>query len=104
MQQAIINAVKCMRAIKERIARPVYQLANHLNQPLYPHDVSTVEIIDPQISDWALLDVRYSMEVAFDAIGLYLLGSWLADIIQDFSIGLYTPTKETGFLDFIRWW
>ncbi|KZV49678.1 hypothetical protein F511_22634 [Dorcoceras hygrometricum] len=45
MQHAIINAMKCMRAIKDRIARPVYQLENHLNQPLYPHGVSTGEII-----------------------------------------------------------
>ncbi|KZV36646.1 putative histone-lysine N-methyltransferase ATXR3-like [Dorcoceras hygrometricum] len=45
MQHAIINAMKCMRAIKDRIARPVYQLANHHNQPLYPHGVSTGEII-----------------------------------------------------------
>ncbi|KZV18683.1 pentatricopeptide repeat-containing protein chloroplastic-like [Dorcoceras hygrometricum] len=37
MQHAIINAMKCMKAIKDRIARPVYQLANHLNQPPYPH-------------------------------------------------------------------
>ncbi|KZV46879.1 hypothetical protein F511_21105 [Dorcoceras hygrometricum] len=27
MQHSIINAMKCMRAIKDRIARPVYQLA-----------------------------------------------------------------------------
>ncbi|KZV56696.1 hypothetical protein F511_40271 [Dorcoceras hygrometricum] len=27
MQHAIINAMKCMRAIKDRIARPVYQMA-----------------------------------------------------------------------------
>ncbi|KZV54729.1 hypothetical protein F511_41594 [Dorcoceras hygrometricum] len=33
------------RAIKDRIARPVYQLANHLNQPLYQHGVSIGEII-----------------------------------------------------------
>ncbi|KZV56826.1 hypothetical protein F511_32766 [Dorcoceras hygrometricum] len=45
MQHAIINAMKCMRAIKDRIARPVYHLANHNNQPLYPHGVSTGEII-----------------------------------------------------------
>ncbi|KZV43978.1 ethylene-responsive transcription factor 1B-like [Dorcoceras hygrometricum] len=45
MQNAIINAMKCMRAIKDRIARPVYQLANHLSHPLYPHGVSTGEII-----------------------------------------------------------
>ncbi|KZV40489.1 TUBULIN-FOLDING COFACTOR C family protein [Dorcoceras hygrometricum] len=45
MKHAIINAMKCMRAIKDRIARPVYQLANHLNEPLYPHGVSTGEII-----------------------------------------------------------
>ncbi|KZV23459.1 hypothetical protein F511_42072 [Dorcoceras hygrometricum] len=46
MQHAIINAMKCMRAIKDRIARLVYRLANHLNQHLYPHGVSTEEIID----------------------------------------------------------
>ncbi|KZV31151.1 hypothetical protein F511_28250 [Dorcoceras hygrometricum] len=45
MQHAIINAMKCMRAIKDRIARPVYQLANDHNQTLYPHGVSTGEII-----------------------------------------------------------
>ncbi|KZV53066.1 hypothetical protein F511_03979 [Dorcoceras hygrometricum] len=45
MQHAIIDAMQCMRAIKDRIARPVYQLENHLNQPLYPHGVSTGEII-----------------------------------------------------------
>ncbi|KZV33412.1 scarecrow-like protein 14 [Dorcoceras hygrometricum] len=48
MQHAIINAMKCMRAIKDRRARPVYQLENHHNQPLYPHGVSTGEIIDSQ--------------------------------------------------------
>ncbi|KZV18444.1 isoflavone 2'-hydroxylase-like [Dorcoceras hygrometricum] len=35
MQHAIINAMKCMRAIKDRIARPVYQLANQSVEPLY---------------------------------------------------------------------
>ncbi|KZV29119.1 hypothetical protein F511_06614 [Dorcoceras hygrometricum] len=45
MLHAIINAMKCMRDIKDRIASPVYQLANHLSQPLYPHGVSTGKII-----------------------------------------------------------
>ncbi|KZV35582.1 hypothetical protein F511_32748 [Dorcoceras hygrometricum] len=35
MQHAIINAMKCMRAIKDRIARPVYQLENQSIEPLY---------------------------------------------------------------------
>ncbi|KZV20712.1 hypothetical protein F511_09241 [Dorcoceras hygrometricum] len=35
MQHAIINAMKCMRAIKDRIARPVYQLAIITIEPLY---------------------------------------------------------------------
>ncbi|KZV53107.1 hypothetical protein F511_05683 [Dorcoceras hygrometricum] len=48
MLHAIINAMKCIRSIKDWIARPVYQLANHLSQPLYPHGVSTGEIIDSQ--------------------------------------------------------
>ncbi|KZV49568.1 hypothetical protein F511_23745 [Dorcoceras hygrometricum] len=56
MQHAIINAMKCMRAIKDRIAKTVYQQANHLNQPPYPHGVSTGKIIDdsdsmPELED-----------------------------------------------------
>ncbi|KZV29934.1 hypothetical protein F511_22825 [Dorcoceras hygrometricum] len=35
MKHAIINAMKCMRAIKDRIARPVYQLENQSVEPLY---------------------------------------------------------------------
>ncbi|KZV25661.1 hypothetical protein F511_17804 [Dorcoceras hygrometricum] len=35
MQHAIINAMKCMRTIKDRIARLVYQLANQSVEPLY---------------------------------------------------------------------
>ncbi|KZV29933.1 hypothetical protein F511_22824 [Dorcoceras hygrometricum] len=35
MQHAIINAMKCMRDIKDRIARPVYKLANKSVEPLY---------------------------------------------------------------------
>ncbi|KZV51463.1 hypothetical protein F511_06931 [Dorcoceras hygrometricum] len=35
MQHTIINAMKCMRAIKDRIARPVYQLAIISIEPLY---------------------------------------------------------------------
>ncbi|KZV15755.1 myosin-15-like [Dorcoceras hygrometricum] len=35
MQHAIINAMKCMRAIKDRIARPVYKLENQSVEPLY---------------------------------------------------------------------
>ncbi|KZV57759.1 scarecrow-like protein 34 [Dorcoceras hygrometricum] len=39
MQHAIIDAMKCMRAIKGRIARPVNQLANHLNRASIPRTV-----------------------------------------------------------------
>ncbi|KZV57839.1 hypothetical protein F511_29084 [Dorcoceras hygrometricum] len=39
MQHAIINAVKCMRPIKDRIARPVYQLTNHLSRASIPRTV-----------------------------------------------------------------
>ncbi|KZV35666.1 ubiquitin-specific protease [Dorcoceras hygrometricum] len=39
MQHAIINAMKCMRAIKGRIARPVNQLENHLNRDSIPRTV-----------------------------------------------------------------
>ncbi|KZV43214.1 hypothetical protein F511_36349 [Dorcoceras hygrometricum] len=35
MQHAIIIAMKCMRAIKDRIDRPVYQLAIIMIEPLY---------------------------------------------------------------------
>ncbi|KZV23516.1 hypothetical protein F511_35081 [Dorcoceras hygrometricum] len=36
MQHAIINAMKCIRAIKDRIARPANQLANHLKRASIP--------------------------------------------------------------------
>ncbi|KZV50940.1 hypothetical protein F511_13137 [Dorcoceras hygrometricum] len=36
MQHAIIDAMKCMRAIKDRIARPANQLANHLKRASIP--------------------------------------------------------------------
>ncbi|KZV37975.1 hypothetical protein F511_09795 [Dorcoceras hygrometricum] len=36
MRHAIINAMKCMRAIKGRISRPVNQLENHLSQASIP--------------------------------------------------------------------
>ncbi|KZV34465.1 hypothetical protein F511_23008 [Dorcoceras hygrometricum] len=39
MQHAIIDAMKCMRAIKDRIARPVNQLANHLSRASIPRTV-----------------------------------------------------------------
>ncbi|KZV26234.1 myosin-6 [Dorcoceras hygrometricum] len=39
MQHAIINAMKCMRAIKDRIARPTYQLTNHLSRASIPRTV-----------------------------------------------------------------
>ncbi|KZV49564.1 hypothetical protein F511_23741 [Dorcoceras hygrometricum] len=35
MQHAIINAMKCMRAIKDRIAKPASQLAIISIEPLY---------------------------------------------------------------------
>ncbi|KZV49959.1 hypothetical protein F511_04267 [Dorcoceras hygrometricum] len=35
MQHAIIDAMKCMMAIKDRIARPTYQLAIISSEPLY---------------------------------------------------------------------
>ncbi|KZV35813.1 hypothetical protein F511_09514 [Dorcoceras hygrometricum] len=35
MQHAIINSMKCMRAIKDRISRPVYQLENQTVEPIY---------------------------------------------------------------------
>ncbi|KZV39066.1 hypothetical protein F511_35460 [Dorcoceras hygrometricum] len=35
MQHAIINAMKCMRVIKDRIARPVYQLEIISIEPPY---------------------------------------------------------------------
>ncbi|KZV35327.1 hypothetical protein F511_40493 [Dorcoceras hygrometricum] len=39
MQHAIINDMKCMSAIKDRIARPVYQLENHLSRASIPRTV-----------------------------------------------------------------
>ncbi|KZT75912.1 hypothetical protein F511_47063 [Dorcoceras hygrometricum] len=48
MQHATINAMKCMRAIKDRIARPAYRLANHLKRASIPRTANQpVEIIGP---------------------------------------------------------
>ncbi|KZV39035.1 hypothetical protein F511_34638 [Dorcoceras hygrometricum] len=51
MQHAIINAMKCMRAIENWIARPAYRLANHLKRASIPRTANRpVEIIGPSSS------------------------------------------------------
>ncbi|KZV51436.1 hypothetical protein F511_20816 [Dorcoceras hygrometricum] len=39
-EHAIINAMNCMEAIKDQIARPVYQLENHLSRASIPRTIN----------------------------------------------------------------
>ncbi|KZV16202.1 Na+/H+ antiporter [Dorcoceras hygrometricum] len=72
MQHAIINPMKCMSAIKDRIGRPVYQLENHLSQPLYPHGVSTGEIIGLTPTAGPTLSCAVATIVLSPAVYLFL--------------------------------
>ncbi|KZV34327.1 hypothetical protein F511_35504 [Dorcoceras hygrometricum] len=64
MQHAIIDAMQCMRAIKDRIARPVYQLENHLRQASIPHTVyqpgksSVRDLQSPSAHHSSVVDTR----------------------------------------------
>ncbi|KZV44509.1 hypothetical protein F511_24258 [Dorcoceras hygrometricum] len=94
---AIINAMKCMRAIKDRISRPVYQLAKHLNQPLYPHgtthqsanhNVAFNQVINQSVNqarDVCIIisaDFTTSITAMFTLKLLNLLNSYLQQLIS----------------------
>ncbi|KZV25172.1 hypothetical protein F511_41394 [Dorcoceras hygrometricum] len=63
MQHAIIDAMKCMRAIKDRIARPVYQLAiisiSLYTRTVYQPGKSSVrDLRSPSAHHSSVLDTR----------------------------------------------
>ncbi|KZV51212.1 hypothetical protein F511_16102 [Dorcoceras hygrometricum] len=79
MQHAIINAMKCMRAIKDRIARPVYQPANHISRASIPHMVyqsgksSVRDLQDPSAHHSSVV-FRHDKSVGHhsdDSVGLF---------------------------------
>ncbi|KZV16852.1 eukaryotic translation initiation factor 4G-like [Dorcoceras hygrometricum] len=79
MQHAIINAMKCMRAIKGRIARPVNQLANHLNRASIPRMVyqpgkSSVRDLQSPSAHHSSVVFRHNQSVGHhsdDSVGLF---------------------------------
>ncbi|KZV44251.1 hypothetical protein F511_43005 [Dorcoceras hygrometricum] len=79
MQHAIINAMKCMRAIKDRIARPVYQLANHLSRDSIPRTVyqprkSSVRDLQSPSAHHSSVVFRHNQSVGHhsdDSVGLF---------------------------------
>ncbi|KZV55054.1 hypothetical protein F511_11822 [Dorcoceras hygrometricum] len=79
MQHAIIDAMKCMRAIKGRIARPVNQLANHLSRASIPCTVyqpgkSSVRDLQSPSSHHSSVVFRHNQSVGHhsdDSVGLF---------------------------------
>ncbi|KZV40357.1 hypothetical protein F511_01679 [Dorcoceras hygrometricum] len=79
MQNAIINAMKCMRAIKDRISRPVYQLANHLSPASIPRTVyqpgkSSVRDLQSPSAHHSSVVFRHNQSVGHhsdDSVGIF---------------------------------
>ncbi|KZV58434.1 hypothetical protein F511_30706 [Dorcoceras hygrometricum] len=79
MQHAIINAMKCMRDIKGRIARPVNQLANHINRASIPRTVyqpgkSSVRDLQSPSAHHSSVVFRHNQSVCHhsdDSVGLF---------------------------------
>ncbi|KZV40468.1 fucosyltransferase 2 [Dorcoceras hygrometricum] len=79
MQHAIINSMKCMRAIKDRIARTVYQLANHLSRASIPRMVyqsgkSSVRDLQSPSAHHSSVVFRHNQSVdhhSDDSVGLF---------------------------------
>ncbi|KZV30834.1 hypothetical protein F511_36884 [Dorcoceras hygrometricum] len=86
MQHAIINAMKCMRAIKDQIARPVYQLAIISIEPLYHAQ---------QVSRW-----KSSIRDLHDPSAHHSSGVFRHDKSvghhSDDSVGLFSHDKSVG--------
>ncbi|KZV20580.1 Serine/threonine protein kinase [Dorcoceras hygrometricum] len=79
MQHAIINAMKCIRAIKGRIARSVNQLANHLNRAsitrtVYQPGKSSVRDLQSLSAHHRSVVFRHNQSVGHhsdDSVGLF---------------------------------
>ncbi|KZV36015.1 hypothetical protein F511_33400 [Dorcoceras hygrometricum] len=79
MQHAIINAMKCMRVVKGRIARPVNQLANHLSRASIPRTVyqpgkSSIRDLQSPSAHHSSVVFRHNQSVGHhsdDSIGLF---------------------------------
>ncbi|KZT76614.1 hypothetical protein F511_46362 [Dorcoceras hygrometricum] len=77
MQHAIINAMKCMRAIKDRIARPASQLEIKSIEPLcHAQHVSrwkssVRDLEGPLTHHSSVVDTRIRYHHSDDSIGLF---------------------------------
>ncbi|KZV19935.1 anthraniloyl-CoA:methanol acyltransferase-like [Dorcoceras hygrometricum] len=79
MQHAIIDAMKCMRAIKGRIARPVNQLAIHLSRASIPCTVyqpgkSSIRDLQSPSAHHSSVVFRHNQSVGHhsdDSVGLF---------------------------------
>ncbi|KZV34067.1 hypothetical protein F511_25162 [Dorcoceras hygrometricum] len=95
MKHAIINAMKCMKAIKDRIARPVYQLAIISIEPLYHAQQvsrwkSSVQDIQGPSTHHSSVVFRYNKSVGHhseDSVGLFR---------HDKSVGQSQRGSQTG--------
>ncbi|KZV52830.1 hypothetical protein F511_38012 [Dorcoceras hygrometricum] len=105
MQHAIIDAMKCMRAIKGRIARPVKQLAIHLSRASIPLTVyqpgkSSVRDLQSPSAHHSSVVFRHNQSVdhhSDDSVGLFRhnssvgqsqRGSQIRNISTDFSTSI----------------
>ncbi|KZV15838.1 hypothetical protein F511_25359 [Dorcoceras hygrometricum] len=86
MQHSIINAMKCMRAIKDRIARPVYQLAIISIEPLYHAQ---------QVSRWKS-SVRDLQEPSAHHSSVVFRHDKSVGHHSDDSVGLFRHDKSVG--------
>ncbi|KZV38089.1 hypothetical protein F511_30137 [Dorcoceras hygrometricum] len=88
MQHAIINAMKCIRAIKDRIARPVNQLAIISIEPLYHAQ---------QVSRWKS-SVRDLQDPSAHHSSVVFRRDKSLGHHSDDSVGLFRHDKPTDFI------
>ncbi|KZV37459.1 Glycosyltransferase family 61 protein [Dorcoceras hygrometricum] len=86
MQHAIINAMTCMRAIKDRIAKPVYQLAIISIEPLY----------HTQQVSWWKSSVRDLLDPSAHHSSVVFRHDKSVGHHSDDSVGLFTHDKSVG--------
>ncbi|KZV19192.1 hypothetical protein F511_38994 [Dorcoceras hygrometricum] len=102
MQHAIINAMKCLRAIKDRIARPVYQLANHFSRASIPCTVyqpgkSSVRDLQSPSAHHSSVVFRHNQSVGHhydDSVGLFRHDTSVGQS-QRGSQSVYQPGKSS---------
>ncbi|KZV19292.1 flavonol sulfotransferase-like [Dorcoceras hygrometricum] len=110
MQHAIINAMKCMRAIKGRIARPVNQLENHLNRASIPRTVyqpgkSSVRDLQSPSAHHSSVVFRHNQSVGHhsdDSIGLFRHDTSVGQSQRGSQSGQNTKLKQFNKLSHVN--